>query len=338
MHFLPLLCSLLLLPQTPPQDTKPSAPQLREIDRIRLAEAFRLAEAVGDKIWPEWSKAPFAVLLVTPEWEYLIRHPQPSKDFTLLGEDKLLQSQVWYRKRTQRLELLATFPAVGMTPTIVIGQAESTQAKTSTRWVVTLLHEHFHQWQMANMRYYAEVDQLNLTRGDKTGMWMLNYPFPYGAEPVRQQFTTMAQALVAALKARGTPEFATKLEAFLQERRKFQGLLKPEDFKYASFQLWQEGIARYTEWHVANLAAQQYQPSKEFQALPDFVPFAQERERLLQGIEKELTAPKLEQRKRELFYPWGAAEGFLLDQAQPKWRERYLPEKFFLDRYYRATP
>jgi hypothetical protein len=328
---------LLAVHGDPSLQDKPAAPPLREIDRVRLAEAFRLAEAVGDKIWPEWSKAPFAVLLVTPEWEYLIRHPRPMKDFTLLGEDQLLQSKVWYRKRTQRVDFLATFPLGGLPPTIVIGQAENTQAKTSTRWVVTLLHEHFHQLQWHSPRYMAEVDGLNLAGGDQTGMWMLNYPFPYGEEPVRKHFAVMSQALMAALKARGTPAFATKVASFLQERRKFREMLKPADFKYASFQFWQEGIARYTEWHVANFAAEQYQPSKEFQALSDFVPFAQERERIMKGIEKELTDPKLEQRKRELFYPFGAAEGFLLDQAQLKWRERYLTEKFFLDRFYQPA-
>ena len=154
------MLALLMSLSGQPSQEKPAPPQLREIDRIRLAEAFRLADAIGDKIWPGWSKASFAVLLVTPEWEYLLRHPQPTKDFTLLGEDNLLQSKVWYRKRTQRVDFLATFPAVGMTPTIVIGQAENTSEKTSTPWVVTLLHEHFHQLQWHDPRYLADVGGL----------------------------------------------------------------------------------------------------------------------------------------------------------------------------------
>lgn len=319
-------------------EDKPSTPGLREIDRVRLAEGFRLADAIGDKIWPGWSKAPFAVLLVTPDWEYLMRHPSPAKDFTLLGEDALLQSKVWYRKRTQNLSLLATFPLGGLPPTIVIGQAEYTQARTSTRWVVTLLHEHFHQWQMANPRYYAEVGSLNLAGKDQSSMWMLNYPFPYKEELVRQHFAALSQTLVAALQARGKAEYSEKFDAYLTSRRQFQKLLKPEDFKYASFQLWQEGVARYTEWHVATFAATAYQPSKAFQSLPDYQPYAKEAERILKGIEKELQEAKLESRQRELFYPFGAAEGLLLDEVQPKWRERYLAEKFFLERYYRPSP
>ena len=72
---------------------------LSETDRIRLAEAFRLGEKLSEKVWKDWSKAPFAVLLVTPEHEFLIRHPSPSNDFTGIGYDQLLKSQVYRRKK-----------------------------------------------------------------------------------------------------------------------------------------------------------------------------------------------------------------------------------------------
>src|SRR5688500_7805801 len=73
------LCSLTALPQ--------SKPAMTEIDRTRLAEAFRLADALKGEIWKNWEKAPFAVLLVTRDHEFLIRHPQPSSNFILLGKD-----------------------------------------------------------------------------------------------------------------------------------------------------------------------------------------------------------------------------------------------------------
>lgn len=119
-------------------------PHLPATDRIRLAEAFRIGEALGNRAWEGWDKAPFAVLLVTPDNEFLLRHPRPTQDFTLIGYDSLLQSNIHFWKRTQPVHFLATFPAVGGISTIVIGQAENTMAKTSTPWVVTMLHEHFH--------------------------------------------------------------------------------------------------------------------------------------------------------------------------------------------------
>lgn len=63
----------------------PAPAALPEIDRIRIAEAFRLADALGNRVWPGWDQAPFAVLLITPEHEFLIRHPSPSGDFASIS-------------------------------------------------------------------------------------------------------------------------------------------------------------------------------------------------------------------------------------------------------------
>ena len=103
---------------------KPSIP---DSDRTRLAEAFNLGDNIGEVVWRDWNKAPFALLLVTPEYEFLIRHPKPSADFMPLGYDALLKSDVYFRKRTQPTNFLATFPAIGgsMISTIVVGQAEN---------------------------------------------------------------------------------------------------------------------------------------------------------------------------------------------------------------------
>lgn len=101
-----LLFILLLSFQSITAQQKPGIP---EIDRIRLAEAFRIGRILGNRVWEKWDKAPFAVLLVTPENEFLIRHPKPSKDFTSIGYDSLLQSEIYFRKRKFSTNLLATF-------------------------------------------------------------------------------------------------------------------------------------------------------------------------------------------------------------------------------------
>src|SRR5262249_499204 len=97
----------LLLSAGLAEDRGNKPPSLPQTDRIRTAEAFKLADALGDQVWPGWSKAPFAVLLVTPEYEFLIRHPKPSDDFTLVGDDPTLKAKVWFRKRQFSTRLLA---------------------------------------------------------------------------------------------------------------------------------------------------------------------------------------------------------------------------------------
>lgn len=306
-----------------------------DVDRIRLAEAFRIGENLGNRVWKDWDKAPFAVLLVTPENEFLIRHPRPSKDFTLIGYDSLLKSNVYFRKRTQQVHFLATFPAVGGISTIVIGQAENTSKKTSTPWVITVLHEHFHQLQNSQPTYYAEVEALNLSRGDQSGMWMLNFAFPYKDDRINEQFAALSKLLAKALQAEKKSDFSASLSAYLQARKAFQQMLGPDDYKYFSFQIWQEGIARYTEFRIAGLAAKKYRPGKAFRALEDYTPFKEVSNSILnQQIVASLPKLQLERSERLVFYPLGAAEGLLLDRANPNWRGRYLTEKFYVERYF----
>ena len=306
-------------------------PQLAATDRIRLVEAFRLGDQLGDRIWRGWSKAPFAVLLVTPEHEFLIRHPQPSPDFQNLGYDSELKSNVLYRKRTMPPNYLATFPAIrgSIVSTIVVGQAENTSAKTSTPWVVTLLHEHFHQLQDSQPNFYKDVNSLNLARGDETGMWMLNYPFPYDRIEVQQQFAAMSALLAAAVHAPARRR-ASNVRDYLAARRKFEQLVAPDDYKYLAFQFWKEGIARYTEYSLAQLAATSYRPSKQFRSLPDYRSFADVARTTQEGIFRQLQTQKLGESKREVVYSFGAAEGLLLDQIKPGWHRQYFVKKFDL--------
>ncbi|HEV2826630.1 MAG TPA: hypothetical protein VGW76_03445 [Pyrinomonadaceae bacterium] len=324
---------LLLAPLVSAQNS----PRLTDIDRVRLAEAFRLGDMLGNQLWTDWSKAPFAVLLVTPEHEFLIRHPKPSPDFTLVNDDPLLKSKVYYRKRTQPQNLLATFPAVGGIPTIVIGQAENTDKKTSTPWVVTVLHEHFHQLQYSQPGYYDSVNALGLTRGDQTGMWMLNYPFPYDWAEMKEHFSHLSKLLAEALQAKSDSDFRVGLAAYLKQRRELELTLSPDDYKYFSFQMWQEGIARYTEYRMAKLAAASYRPTKRFRALKDYEPFGELAEKIRHGVLDELTNAKLGESQRVIFYALGAGEGMLLDRVNQHWRQRYLVDKFYLDKYFNET-
>lgn len=314
-------------------ETKPA---LREVDRVRLAEAFRIGRLLGNRVWEGWDEAPFATLLVTPEHEFLIRHPRPSEEFALVGYDPLLQSNVYFRKRRFSPSLLATFPAVGGVPTIVIGQAENTSQKTSTPWVVTVLHEHFHQWQNSRPDYYEAVGALGLARGDQTGMWMLNYAFPYAEPDVARRFDAMSRLLAAALKAGRGPRLAAGVAAYLDARRRFASALTPDDYRYFSFQVWQEGVARYTEYRVADLAAREYRPSRAFRRLKDYEPFRAVADETLGDILKELTTLRLggENYKRVAFYPLGAGEALLLDRVRPRWKRSYLTDKFYIERYF----
>jgi len=46
-------------------------------DAVRISEAYSLSTYIGESIWNGWSETPFAILLLTPEKDYLIGHPYP---------------------------------------------------------------------------------------------------------------------------------------------------------------------------------------------------------------------------------------------------------------------
>lgn len=310
-----------------------AAPAIEEVDRIRIAEAYRIGEQLQDQIWDGWSKAPFGILFITDDYEFLIRHRKPNDDFTSIGYDKLLKSEVFVRPRKFQKNFLATFPAFGE-PLIVVGKAENTSDKTSTRWVFVLLHEHFHQLQYSQPDYYSSVDALDLAGGDTTGMWQINYPFPYKDEKVAADFRKLTDRLLAAYEARTKADRESTFKDYVAARESFRSSLKPNDYKYASFQLWQEGIARYTQFKMAKLAGKKLKPSKAFRELPDFVPFNMEADRLRASTLKEMSELDLTKWERTVFYPFGAVEGLMLDQVQPNWRSEYFKEKFALETLY----
>ena len=303
---------------------KPTGPKLSDTDRTRLSEAFVLADGVCDQVWPGWGQTPFAVLLVTPDTEFLIRHPKPTADFTKLGYDDQLKGDVYYRKRTLDTNLLATYPAVRGVSTVVIGQAENTAAKTSTAWVVTLLHEHFHQFQDTAYGMADRVKGLGLAKGDETGMWMLNYAFPYDDPKVGASFAALSRPLGAAIAAKNSAERATNMAAFRKAEGLFVKGLKPDDARYYQFQIWKEGVARYVEYRVASAAAKSYKPSAAFTALPDAQSFQKVADSLRSDMTAALAAPALSTNKRVSFYSIGFGEALLLDSVARGWQSRYF--------------
>jgi hypothetical protein len=308
-----LVAALLLSTACFAQAPKP----IPAADATRLAEFYRLADQIQDKVWQGWSRIPAPLLLVTADTEYLTHFPDPPKEFQKLGDD------LYARPRQFATNLQATFPAFGPPAVIVIGEPVATSAKSSTPWLITVMHEHFHQLQYSQPGYYQAVEDLGLGKGDKTGMWMLNYPFPYDDRDTAQSFGHLRDTLLAALAQVDQQKFDPLAKAYLKERKMFLAQFLPGDRKYFSFQLWQEGVARYVQIKSAEAAAD-YQPTPAFAALPDYTPFSDYALTIRSRTLNELKSVDLAQSKRESFYPFGAAECLLLDRINPEWKSQYF--------------
>jgi hypothetical protein len=309
-------------------------PEIRYEDKVRIAEVYKIAEFYRDKIWENWDKAPFALLLVYDENEFLINHPSPSDDFNLTGFDSHLNSKVYYRHRVFNKQFLATFPAVNGLSTIVVGTPENT-GKSSIDWIITILHEHFHQHQNSQPDYYSSVERLNLSEGDETGMWMLNYPFPYEDEKINAVYDSAKKSLANIFKNKNESRFKDLYDKFRKRRYNLIESFNEKDYKYFSFQLWQEGIARYTEIKLMQfLLEDNYIFSKEVQKLADYKPLKDHYSNYYLNALDLLNGLSLSDSKRNCFYAFGAFEGLLLDNVNMDWKKNYFDNKFFIEKYY----
>jgi hypothetical protein len=302
-------------------------PRLPQADATRVREFYRLAEQIQDRVWPGWSKVPAPLLLITEDAEFLANYPAPPKEFIRIDG-------AWYaRPRRLSVSLQATAPFFGLPATIAVGEPENTESKTSTPWLITLMHEHFHQLQWAQPGYQKSVDALGLSHGDNTGMWMLNYAFPYEKPEIAQGFARLRDKLLAALAEPDPGKFAGLARAYVVERKRFMDQLSPDDHKYFAFQLWQEGIARYTQIKAAEAAAD-FPPDPEYAALPDYESFKSYASKARNNTLGELRKADLATWKRMVVYPFGGAEGLLLDRINPTWKDKYFQGDLSTDGYF----
>jgi hypothetical protein len=284
-------------------------------DAANIDLSMKIVEHVGDALWPAWSKTPFQIDLLTADGPVLINVARP---FTP-------------PKFPRDVEATLTLDTG---PIIVIGQPRYTESATPTRWSVTLLHEHFHQWQYSWPPYNTAARALGLARGDSSGMWMLNYPFPYVDARVDAAYSQLSNRLADALLAIRSARFTDAVKDYLQSRDAFEALIAADDYKYFAFQCWQEGTARYTEIAVAQRAAYAHETDRAFLTDAQAAALMDDANRTYSGVLKRLRSVPLQEDKRVDFYAVGAGEALLLDQIAPGWHERYLDPRMDLRVYF----
>ena len=288
------LLSLLFPAVLAAQDGPPAIP---------LGRAAALAARIQEEVWPGWSAAPTQLLLVGDSTEAFYPHLDAT-------------APAWSRRRVFPPTFLATFPAVGGVPTIVIGTPKGTGVPAD-RWVLTVMHEHFHQLQYSRPDYYARLNALGLARGDTTGMWALNFPFPYDSAPIQAAVRRWADAMHAALA--GEPRDRAAGGARARElKRALDALLAPDDRRYLDFQLWQEGVPRWIELASARAG--------HHAGLVTDSTLAWQERRLV----SDLTRIDLGAQRREVVYALGAAVAELLEWEGQGWRRRYFDRMFVL--------
>lgn len=294
--------------------------QCPETSHRDLIATYRVvATNMYESYWPEWKNVPKPLLLIDDHREHLFGTDYTDSTFQEYCEG------IYSRLATLNKHFLATFPFINFQPTIIIGTPENTN-KTPLEWTVTLLHEHFHQLQFSHPDYQSTQKSLNLDKGDQTGMWMLNHPFPYEDERVINKINEMVQNLLL-LHEKKSPKKV--LGQHRQLKMDLRTILGDEHYRYLNLQLWQEGYARFMELSILEYWIAQFDQINQDQFN------RHELETYLRDYEtqilKSLISSPIHEIKRVYFYSLGAAEAMLISKVNPDWKDLYFSELFTTD-------
>ena len=214
---------------------------------LEIAATHILAREAGDALWPGYGAAPFGILLVLPDREVLLcRSPPPG--FAEAGRNEATGCD----RFTRAPQRLARCPAGGDADLrAALDDRRSARrprpGAALPRWRSTLLHEHFHQWQSALPEHYARVAALDLAGGDESGMWMLDFAFPYADGRVAAAHAAASRTLAAAAGGARDPRVPPAPRRLPDPPPRLRAAAGERNWRYFEFQLWQEGVARWTE-------------------------------------------------------------------------------------------
>jgi hypothetical protein len=309
-------------------------PQLEHADRVVVENAWRLRAALGDQLWPGWSEISIPLVYVAGDHEFAIGFDSAPDGFSS-SEQTLADMPVYVRKRELSPNLAAAFPFQG-TPCVVIGTPKALESGP-TRWTLTAVHEMFHVLQMSRGSM-QKVDSLKIVEGDNDGSWQLNYPFPYDHPDVMRLFHLTGYPLYLAVEKSQTDiDVKYNIGTTIDAMNVLQGHLQNETgddraYDYARFQLWYEGIARYTEHQMARLAAESgFEPTEDMQSLPDYKPYHVVWERDYEPQANLFKHAGRVARSRTEFYHLGLGMGLALDRSGIDWKEKYFASDVWLD-------
>ena len=300
-------------------------------DSVLIAEAYHLWSAVADGIWPGASRMAAPMVYLTDDNEYAIGFPGELKGFSPVP-DTAIHRPIQARKRTLQKDLSASFPFEG-TDAAVLGTPEAL-GKNTAGWVVTAAHEMFHVFQYA---HGSDRKIASLEIGPPMdASWQLTFPFPYQDADVMRLIHLQGYPLWLAATA--APEDAaynvgTALDA-VAVYHAYLDRVRPDGrgYRYSQFQEWNEGVAAYTEYRVAERAANGgYQPTAEFAVLPGVQTYQQLWERIYRNHPFLVKHAGRAAQSRTAFYHLGMGKALALDRISPGWKDKYFAPGVWLD-------
>ena len=294
-----------------------ASPQLpTELGRRMIADAQAIVRNEGDPLWAGLSQAPLPTLLIGPERETLFCG-LPTSGFSAIGFDPMTRCTMQVRARQLPVDLAAATD-LGNVSVIHMGLPDALEA-TQADWIVTFLHEAFHQYQSTLPGYYSAVDVVRARLGKAGEQWVLEYPFPYADPKVKAEFAAMTMRAGQFLSAETDTQAEAAIRSYVEARNRARDAMSPDDLLYYEFQVSQEGVARWTELRFATASGN---------ARPDIANVGKERTGGLAVSLSAIDRQGLNMWGRSAFYVLGAIEASMLQRVRPQWQLEYATNPF----------
>jgi hypothetical protein len=265
----------------------PAPEKLAPLDKIRLAEALHLKSSLGDDLWPGFGQEPIPVSLHYAQVSFLIGYPGvppvswqvvPGDDFQGKPYYRMLESdpqnfsirmgQVWVAgmatKTMTDLFLIQVYhdflpPVIEQVfPYHLLIQPSETQ-------IGGVIHESFHVYQaLLSSGRLESAETAHKTGGQ---YWAVD---PTLHNAWKDEIDLLSKALAADTESE-SQVLAQQFLASRQQRRQQAGL-STDLVDYERWLEWEEGLAKYAEIKILQLAFESpsYQPLTEMEADSDF--------------------------------------------------------------------
>ncbi|HYP12970.1 MAG TPA: hypothetical protein VEQ63_03525 [Bryobacteraceae bacterium] len=309
-----------------------SAPKLPPREKALITEAYTLWSAVANEIWPGTSSLKAPLIYVAEQHEYAIGFQRSLEGFTDT-RDSVVGMSVQVRNRSFALDLSASFPVQGI-PAVVMGSPEAL-GKPLGSWVITAGHEMFHVFQSASGSYdKAEAVRIG-PKGDSS--WHLTFPFPYDDRDAMRLIHLQGYLVWLAAQSSSQDDakysVGTAVEAAHVYRAYLAHLTGDEKaYRYSQFQEWNEGVAAYFEYRLAEKAAAgAYQPTEEYSSLPMFQRYDALWREAYQARPFLSKHAGRAAKGRTAFYHLGTGKALALDKVDAGWKKRYFLPGIWLD-------
>jgi len=343
----------------------PEVGYLSELDKSRISETYHLLHTFGNSLWPGWGNAYIPVIIYNEEYAFLGGYQNPPPGWIKVPQninygtswelvpDDTLGNQPYYRQHL----------ADGITPqafTVRVGE-KWTASMTTRDWMVigignelrdgfppvlkyiipyrfiskfvtgntdqylaALVHECFHAYQGLIARDRLESAE--------TVLGKVGSRYPWGDESFNKSWKAELNLLADALSVKNDSARIELTGRFLTQRRERRQAcsLDPDLVNLERLREWEEGLAKYTELAIWQMAGKDttYCSVAAIQNDPDFYNYTTYRKQWAQ----EVTTIRFQVWGDEIrFYYSGMALAFLLDRLHPGWKDRILQDNVFLE-------